>query len=136
MSQENVEIARRLFASWEKGDFMTMSEVYAPDVEMHWSSGVRVVRGGSETFKGLSEISTATREWVKEWDWWSVSADEFIDVDDHVVVPSTIHARLKGAKGEVHHHEAQVLTFREGTIVRIEGFDTRREALKAVGLEE
>ena len=105
-------------------------------MEWHWSGSVRVVRGGSETFKGISEISAATREWVKAWDWWAVSADEFIDAGDHVVVPCTVHARLKDGRGEIHQHEAQVLTIHDGMIVRMEGFDTRTDALGAIGFEE
>jgi ketosteroid isomerase-like protein len=37
MSQENVELVRALYAEWEKGNFGAMAELYAPDVEWHWS---------------------------------------------------------------------------------------------------
>jgi ketosteroid isomerase-like protein len=54
MSQENVELVRALYAEWEKGNFGAMAELYAPDVEWHWSSGARALRGGSASYKGLT----------------------------------------------------------------------------------
>ncbi len=136
MSQENVELVRALYAEWERGNFGAMADLYAPDVEWHWSSGARALRGGSASYKGLAEIVPALREWVKEWGWWSIRADDFTDAGDRVLVMTTIHARLKDGRGEVSDRQVDVITVREGMIARMEVFDTEAEALKAVGLRD
>jgi ketosteroid isomerase-like protein len=135
VSQENVELVRGLYAEWEKGNFWS-AELYAPDVEWHWSSAAKAVRGGSASYKGLDEIGSAMREWVTEWGWWSISAEQLIDAGDRVVVLTTLHARLKDGRGEVHDQGADVITLRDGRIIRMDIFDTPEEALEAAGLRE
>ena len=135
MSQENVEIVRGLYSEWEKGNFWS-ADLYAPDVEWHWSSAAKAVRGGAASYKGLDEIGAAMREWVTEWGWWSISADKLIDVGDRVVVVTTLRASLKGGRGEVHDQGADVITLRDGKVICMEIYDTPEEALGAVGLGE
>ena len=135
MSQENVEVVRSLYSEWEKGRFWSV-DLYAPDVEWHWSSAAKAVRGGAASYKGLEEIGAAMREWVRDWGWWSISAEEFVDAGDRVVVMTTLHARLKDGRGEVHEQGADVITLRDGKVVRMEVFDTPEEALEAVGLRD
>jgi ketosteroid isomerase-like protein len=135
MSQENVDIVRVLYSEWEKGNFWS-TELYAPDVEWHWSSGAKAVRGGAASYKGLDEIGAAMREWVREWGWWSISADKLIDAGDRVVVVTTLHASLKDGRGDVHDQGADVITLRDGKVTRMDIFDTPEEALKAAGLRE
>ena len=136
VSKENVEIARRLFAEWERGNFWSLTELYASDVEWHWSRNARALRGGSASYRGLAEIGAAMQEWLSDWGWFRVSAEEFIDAGDRVVVMSEVHARLKDDRGEVHDHQADVITVRDGKIVRMETFDGRHEALEALGLRQ
>jgi ketosteroid isomerase-like protein len=136
MSQQNVELVRRLFAEWEKGRFWDMTDVYAPDVEWRWSRHAAMLRSGSATYRGLPAIGTAMREWVSEWGLFRLTAEEFIDAGDHVVVLSMVHAELKEARGEVHDRQADVITFRDGKIVRMETFDARADAMEALGLAQ
>jgi hypothetical protein len=79
MSQENVEMVRSLYREWESGDFWGMSELYAPDVEWQWSREARAVRGGGASYTGLGEIAVAMLEWLSDWGWFEISAEEFID---------------------------------------------------------
>ena len=134
MSQENVELVRALFGEWGRGNFWAMTELYAPDVEWRWSRHARALRGGRASYTGLAEIAAAMQEWLEDWGWFRVSAEEFIDAGDHVVVLSEVSARLEGGRGEVRDHQADVITIRKGRIVRMETFDDRAEALEAVGL--
>jgi ketosteroid isomerase-like protein len=136
MSQENVELVRKLYAEWEKGRFWSMTEVYAPDVEWQWSRQARMLRSGSATYRGLAEIGAAMREWVSEWGLFRLSPAEFIDAGDHVVVLSEVHAELKDERGEVHDRQADVITVHDGKIVRMETFDGRSDAMEALGLGE
>jgi ketosteroid isomerase-like protein len=61
--------------------------------------------------------------------------DEFIECGEHVVVPN--RTCFWGREGvEVEAQSTYVVTFRNGRIVEWRLFQTRVEALKAVGLEE
>src|SRR2546423_5758037 len=123
MSEDNVGVVRSLYSEWEKGRFWS-TDLYAPDVEWHWSSAAKAVRGGAASYKGLDEIGTAMREWVREWGWWSISAEKLIDAGDRVVVLRTIHASLKDGRGEVHEPGADVITLRGGEGTSLRGRDT------------
>jgi ketosteroid isomerase-like protein len=136
MSKENVEMVQTLFEEWERGDFWSKTELYAPDVEWRWSRGARAPRSGSSSYTGLTEIGDAMREWLSDWGWFHLTAEEFIDAGDQVVVMTQVHARLKDGRGEIHDHQADVITIRDGRIVRMETFDGRAEALGSLELRE
>jgi ketosteroid isomerase-like protein len=135
MSQENVEIARALFGEWERGNFWAHTELYAPEVEWHWSRRDRAPRVDRPSYKGLSEIGEAMKEWLSEWGRFRLVPEEFIDAGDQVVVLSRVHAALKDDRGEISDIQADVITLRDGKIVRLESFDGRADALAAVGLD-
>ena len=90
-----------------------MTELYAPDVEWRWSRQARILRSRSDSYRGLPEIGAAMREWVSDWGLFRLSAKEFIDAGDHVVVLSEVYAELKGGRGEVNDRQADVITVRE-----------------------
>jgi ketosteroid isomerase-like protein len=136
MSEENLEIARAVVGEWERGNFWGHTELYAPDVEWHWSRQARAPRVDQSSYTGLVDIGQAMKEWLSEWGRFRLVPEEFIDAGDHVVVLSRIHAELKGGRGEIHDNQADVITVRDGRIVRLETFDGRADALAAVGLAE
>jgi ketosteroid isomerase-like protein len=46
MSQEDVEVLRRLYAEWAKGDLWALRDIAEPDMEWEWSAGLASVSGG------------------------------------------------------------------------------------------
>ena len=69
--------------------------------------------------------------------WQSVRTEphEFIEVGEHLVVPSTMH--LVGRDGiGVQARNTWTVTIRDGMIVRTCIYQDKLEALKSVGLEE
>ena len=36
MSSSNLEVARKGFEAWRRGDFDALQAIFAPDVEWHW----------------------------------------------------------------------------------------------------
>jgi ketosteroid isomerase-like protein len=136
MSQENVEIVRGLYARWGDGDFSTRDE-FDPDVEFARIGGDVVSGpGGPGRWHGRDEMWRAVLEWLSLWEDFHVAAEDFIEVDDQIVVLSRQTARGKLSGTSVERQLAEVLTLRNGRIVRYESYWDRNEALKAVGLEE
>jgi uncharacterized protein len=136
MSQENVELVRGLYARWSDGDFSTR-DAFDPGVEFARIGGEVVSGpGGPGRWYGLDEMWRAVAEWLSLWEEFHVAAEDFIEVDDHVVVLSRQTARGKLSGTPVERQLAEVFTLRNGRIVRWEAYWDRTEALKAVGLAE
>jgi ketosteroid isomerase-like protein len=68
------------------------------------------------------------------WDHFWEEAEEFIDAGDAGVVTTRTHGRPKGGDREIEAVLAEVWTFRDDKAVRFEGFDSKEDALRAVGL--
>jgi hypothetical protein len=65
-----------------------------------------------------------------------VGTAEFIDLGHAVVVVTNVSATGRGSDVSVEMDETDVFWFRDGIIVRLQGFPTRDEALEAAGLRE
>jgi ketosteroid isomerase-like protein len=67
---------------------------------------------------------------------WVFDVEEVFDAEDRVVTVGRQHAKPKHGGPEVEMRIAQVWTFRDGLIARMEMYADRDEALEAAGLEE
>ena len=133
MSQENVEIVRRLYERWATGDFPP--DVFDPDVEHS--------RIGAETpdmegrWVGLDAFSNAVREYLQPFSDLCIEAERIVDLGgDRVLVLSRQTARGKQSGVPMTNQLGDVLTLRDGKIVRYDSYWNRAEALEAVGLSE
>ena len=155
MSQENVELARRLYPApvdmvalladpaSEEAFRDTFEPLVHPGFETVTAPGQVPLSGvGSgdpsrPTVHGLDGLATGFREWLNAWETWEVTATEFIDVDaDRVLVTLDVRARSKTHQVEMPIDGANLLTFREGRLARLELFLNREQALEAAGLRE
>jgi ketosteroid isomerase-like protein len=133
MSQENVELLLRGFEHVERTrEFLP--EIVHPDFV--WET--TTFRGGMQpaTCVGVDETNRWLAEWVEGFDNWSIEVTEVIDADDQVVTVLSQRANPKHGGPEVEMRLAQVWTFRDGLIARMEMYADRGEALRAAGLTE
>jgi ketosteroid isomerase-like protein len=131
VSQRNVEILRRAYDAFSRGDFDAIVNLSAEDFELdmsRWGPVTYTYRGP----EGLREF-LATLE--RLWDYFKIEPEEFVDAGDKVVVIIDVEAR-GGASGiKVRARYANTYTFRgDGKVVRAEWFDQPAEALAVVGL--
>ena len=75
MSQENVEIVRRLIEAWSNHDREEMAGYLHPDAVFH--SAITNVVG--ETFHGRDQILGVFDRWEKEWSDIRWEVEEYID---------------------------------------------------------
>jgi ketosteroid isomerase-like protein len=130
MSQENVEIVRRMHDAWAQGDRDAARAAYDENV-------VFIFRAvDAPVSHGVAAMERALERWRRTWDEYSVEIDELIDAGDHVVVVTRQHGRGKGSGVEVEHTSVIVYTLLGSKIVRGESFDTKEQALEAAGLRE
>jgi ketosteroid isomerase-like protein len=133
MSQENVEIVRRMYDAFAEGrlDF----EFVAPDIE--WR-GPREFPDLSEPWYGHEGVTRYFTKLAEIFDDYRMVPERFIDAgDDRVLVFSREGGRGKGSGAQVETHlTAHLWTMKDGKAVRMQSYWERADALEAVGLSE
>jgi uncharacterized protein len=138
MSQENVEVVRRLYEAVARRDTTTVLSLYDPDVE--WDgSGTRwaEVMAGTAQWRGHEELRRFFHLYYEMWESFEDNVQELIDAGDQVISVVTSRGRGRASGIDVEWAgNAGVWTIRDGRIIRVVWFKSREEALKAVGLSE
>ena len=130
MSEEHVETVRALYGELSHGDFSGFAEL--PD-DFEFVTSPEVPDAG--TYRGAAASRWMTT-WVDSFDELKMEASEFIDGGDKVVFTIFQRGRPRGSGGLIEGRWWQVVTFREGEMVRVETFQERTQALEAAGLPE
>ena len=134
MSQENVEIVRRMCEAFARGDWDEAFEPLDPHVE--WDASTHYPWPDSEKFKGLNGVRDFFCRFLGTWETYEAEFEEFIDADDSVVVILTERGTGKGSGVEVRRTFAHVWTLRDGKVVSFTAYLDRESALDAVGLSD
>jgi ketosteroid isomerase-like protein len=133
MSQENVEVVKSAYALWNAGDMGEegAERHFAADVVMttppDWPDAI-TSNNRDEAFRRLVENRS-----LFESD--RLVPEQWIDVDDRVIVPTQWCGVPKGGSAEVKLFVVPVYTVRGGRIVRLDWYSSVQQALEAVGLE-
>jgi ketosteroid isomerase-like protein len=133
MSRGNVEIVREIYREAAEGRLTTCLHLFHPDVEYtRVGSGL----GLEGTWRGVEAMVRKASEWALTFDLLRVQAERFIDAGDAVVVFTRQTGNAKASGVPVHGEFTDVMTLREGRVVRFCQYQYREEALEAVGLRE
>jgi ketosteroid isomerase-like protein len=130
MSQENVEVARRLLEAVNRRDLDAMLETGDPEIEV-----VTLMVG---TYRGHAGWRRLIEQMAEEVSDFQFVPEDLIDVGQDRVVAVTRWSGTGRTSGIAVPDTvvAFVVTLRDGLVVRQESFRSKDEALKAVGLEE
>ena len=132
MSQENVEIVRRVFDAFNRRDIAAFLELLDPDVE--WVPVLAVLEGS--VYRGHADI----RRWIKDldtdWEFFEVYHEELRDLGDRVLVSGHWRARGRASGIEVENPGTYLYEIKGGKVASMRTFTDRVEALEAVGLSE
>jgi len=136
MSQENVEIARRMLDAWNRRDADTLRALSHLDVE--FVNSPTAVEPG--TRRGADETEAATRaQWEMLLD-ARQEIDRIYDRGDEIIVLGRLSRRMPGSEARLEDRVLTAWTIRDGKVSRAQvlGFGTTevQEALEAVGLSE
>ena len=135
MSQENVELVRRFYEpATSKAELLTAMprtmEFCHPEVE--WTS-----REDGLTYQGREGVREALERWLESFAEYRFEAQRIVDCGggDVLVVGLEVgRGAMSGAEVRSVNHE--LLTVRDGKIVRFREFYDESEALEAAGLRE
>jgi ketosteroid isomerase-like protein len=132
MSQENVEIVRRVYERWGRGDFRAGTELFDPWVVLV----LRKEFPDTGAYLGPEGVNKYMREFLEGWDHAVIEGQEFIEAGDSVLVQVHQQAAGKQSGTPVDMSYFHVWTFRGGAVIRLESVRGREEALDAAGLGE
>jgi ketosteroid isomerase-like protein len=138
MSQENVEIVRSLFEAVNRRDYASAVEYVHPEAEIRPGiAGLDTAGPGSGSrLCGRDEVRQYFEDGAKTWETITVEFEEVTEIPDGRVLAGE-RWRVRGRDGiEVDANCADVYSFRDGLIIRGDGFRDHTEALEAVGLSE
>jgi ketosteroid isomerase-like protein len=131
MSQENVQIVRKLIEAWNAGDMDAFRELYDPEIIMRPPE--RWPEPGP--FLGREAVMREWHQTRETWDGDTVEPiSDFIDAGDRVVVRQVWRGIGQGPESNI--ETTQVTTVRKGRIILQEFFWDHAEALEAAGLRE
>jgi ketosteroid isomerase-like protein len=134
MSQENMELARRAYEGWGKGDPEPVIEAFAQEVEWDYSAYPLpdVAERGTGRENYLQFLADFSASWAKH----EITVSDIIAFDEHVVI--AIHERMETSRGNLalERDIAHACTLRDGRVVLVRAFRTKAEALQAARLKE
>jgi hypothetical protein len=130
VSQENVELVRAIYEGWLCGEMGL--DRFDPEIAMFESTTLP----GAASAVGIDAVRQYMESFAKYWDEIRFEPGEYIDAGDRVVVIARLVGRGKASGVTVERTWAYVWTLREQRILRMDGYENRREALEAVGLAD
>ena len=141
MSEENVENARRSYATLNQAYRAGDPSIFRPILEEYWNQDVvfnrRVLpdstRRARKGWDGvLAFIGGQMEAFSEGW----LEATEFIDHGDYLIVPYRFGGRARHTGLPVEFSFVHLITLHNGKVTRLEVHRTKAEALDAAGLSE
>ena len=133
MSQENVEIIRKMYEGFTRAGPEGMLEFMHPEIDH------RAIEGAPDdigVFSGHDAMRRYYGQWVEMFDDFRAEVEELMEIGDRVVAVLHVIARMKESEAEIDMRLGVVWTFRDGTAFSGREYATREQALEAVGLRE
>jgi ketosteroid isomerase-like protein len=139
VSEENVALVRRNYEvinsiDWSGEGFVDPEEVapdlwakLASDFELHGRPDVP----DAKEYRGREETKEFWRMLHEVWAELRWEPLEFTDLGDAVVVQTKVVATGRGSDLRIEADETDVFWFRDGKLVRLQGFATKEEAREA-----
>src|SRR5882724_3420044 len=118
MSQENVEVAKRLIDAFNATNVDAFTALTTPDFA--WSPSMAAIE--AEVFRGSEGIDRYFANLATAWEEFHIIRDEFRDHGDVVVMLGALRGRGRNSGVTVNSSLGMVFDFRAGAVSRIRGF--------------
>jgi ketosteroid isomerase-like protein len=134
MSEENVEIVRRGYEAYARGDLEELMEITDPGVE--WIPAIAPLLG-VEPVRGIDGLRRFLTEDVPAgFDDFEARPLSMEDLGDAVLVHSRYAGRGRASGVPVSLEAFTLIVLRDGKTVSLRDYETKAEALEAAGLSE
>jgi len=142
VTEQDLENARLGYAALGEAYRSGDANDFRPNLEAFWDRGVVLEPAGvmvdSSTARGWDAILRVIAEQMKAFtdgSMW-IEALEFIDAGDRLVVPYRFGGRARHTGLDLEFAFVHVLTMHDGKATRVDVFETKAQALEAVGLPQ
>ncbi len=129
VSGENVELVRRAYEAWNRGDIDGMLALCDPELEYH-SSGI--YPGLDPVYRGHDGFRKFERDFRATWESLSIELERLEARGDQVAVLGTFEARGRDGM-TLRRPVANRVIIRDGLAVRINAYGEWDQALAAIG---
>jgi ketosteroid isomerase-like protein len=129
MAPGSVDLIRPIYEEWGRGNWRPRFDVYHPEMEWGWSNEFPGLAG---VYHDPRDPNPRLRAWLSEWEHWRAVAEDYVELDDHVIVLASYRGRGKGSGVEIHQEGTHVFKLRAGKVVRLEIFANREKAIASV----
>ena len=126
--RENIELTRRTFEAFNRGDIGEVLARLAPDVEVYADPELP----NSGTFQGHDGALLWFERWLEAWETFTIEVEEVIPVGDDLVVCVVQHGRGRGSGLDVTMRAAYVVTIVGGKTTRVHLYPDKDRALEVV----
>jgi ketosteroid isomerase-like protein len=133
MSQQNVEVVKRLMDAVNRRDVDTFAEITTSDFE--WFP-VFAARVEGDVYRGRKGIETFLAEIDETWEEFLPVPEEYRDLGDRILGLGRLKTRGRGSGVPIDSPWGGIYDLRGGAVSRIRTFLDHGEALRAAGLEE
>jgi ketosteroid isomerase-like protein len=128
MPSENVELARKVVAAFNRRDVPALVELTTDDFEwVTWTGTVE-----TSVYRGAEGLASYFRD-SDVWQVLNLDIEEFRDLGDKLLVVGTFHARGGGSGAEIHTSYYSAFFMSGGRLARVLSFRTEAQALEAMG---
>jgi ketosteroid isomerase-like protein len=127
MSQENVEIVRRLVERWNRGERSGLDDAIHPEIEI-------VSRFRPDPYRRRDGFEQWLREIDEQFEEWQIAVDEWRNEADRVVALGQLHIRGRIGGIDLDPPAAAVVGLADNKVVRLQLFGDHAQALEAAGL--
>ena len=132
ISDDSVEVVRKAWEAWERGDMQAVFDFYDPEVEWDMSESDVPDMG---VFQGHDGVRRFFREWMAPFHDYYAHAEDFALGSDGVLVRMRQGGRGKESGADVEMPPLwQLYRLRAGRAVRVEIYRDERRAREAAGL--
>jgi ketosteroid isomerase-like protein len=127
VSNENVQVVRRVIDAWNRRDLEAALKLTHPEAEN------RSVQA-TETAYGREGVAATFRDWFETFEDFQIEPEDFIVAGDRILVPTRQRARGKGSGVQIDERVYQLYMVRDGMIIGFDEYSDEDLAVRAAGL--
>jgi ketosteroid isomerase-like protein len=139
VSQENVEIVRRMYESFNRWGIQPWGErnpeipsLLHPEIEFHTHASAPE----AGVYRGREAVIEYHESVFGQFESVRIEVEDLLAAGDRVVVITRQHTVPRSSEAEIVQQVVDVWTIRDGLLAERKTFSTRAEALGAAGLRE
>jgi ketosteroid isomerase-like protein len=132
VSEQNVELHRRLVEAFNTRDIEAWIALCDPSIEFHTMMGV-----GNAVYYGHDGMRSWHRDLEEAWgDELRIEPEAYFDLGERTIAFNLLHGRGHHSGADVEMAYAQMVRWRDGLMVYFNAYAHREDALRDLGVSE